>query len=81
MPELGFTVGYYLTPRMKVFAGYNILYWTNVARSGGLIDPVVNPNLLQPGTSAAAVPARPAQQIQFTDLWAQGVNVGLEIRY
>lgn len=81
VPELGFTVGYYLTPRMKVFAGYNILYWTNVARSGGLIDPVVNPNLVPPGTSAAAVPARPAQQIQFTDLWAQGVNVGLEIRY
>ena len=52
-----------------------------MARSGGLIDPVVNPNLVPPGTSAAAVPARPAQQIQFTDLWAQGVNVGLEIRY
>lgn len=81
VPELGFTVGYYLTPRMKVFAGYNILYWSNVARSGGLIDTVVNPNLVPPGTSGTALPARPAQQIQFTDLWAQGVNVGLEIRY
>jgi hypothetical protein len=74
-------VGYYLTPRMKVFAGYNILYWSNVARSGGLIDTVVNPNLVPSGTSGTALPARPAQQIQFTDLWAQGVNVGLEIRY
>lgn len=81
VPELGLTLGYYLTPRMKVFAGYNILYWSNVARSGGLIDPVVNPNLVPPGTAGAALPARPAQQIQFTDLWAQGVNVGLEIRY
>lgn len=81
VPELGFTVGYYLTPRMKVFAGYNLIYWSNVARSGGLIDPVVNPNLIPPGTPGPAVPARPAQQIQFTDLWAQGVNVGLEFRY
>jgi hypothetical protein len=73
-------LGYYITPKLKVFAGYNVLYWTNVARSGGLIDASVNPNLIPPA-SGSALPARPAQQVQFTDLWAQGVNVGLELRY
>ena len=80
VPELGLTLGYYITPKLKVFAGYNVLYWTNVARSGGLIDASVNPNLIPPA-SGSALPARPAQQVQFTDLWAQGVNVGLELRY
>ena len=38
MPEIGFTLGYDLTSRLKATVGYTLLYWSNVARPGDQID-------------------------------------------
>ena len=32
------TLGYQLTETVRLYAGYNFLYWTNVARPGAQID-------------------------------------------
>lgn len=88
VPEVGLTLGYQVTDHVKVTAGYNFLYWSNVVRPGGQIDRNVNTNLV-PSLAATAGqrgnnggnPPVPAPQLRDTDFWAQGVNFGLEFAY
>lgn len=84
IPEVGATVGYQLTSGLKLFAGYNFLYWTNVARSAEQIDQTVNPNLIPDPTGAGgsgAGPAQPHLHRRDTGFWAHGVTVGLEWKW
>lgn len=80
IPELGATVGYQLTERLKLNVGYTFLYWSNLIRPGDQIDTTVNPNLLPP-----AIPGNtflgPAVDIRETDYWVQGLSVGGEYRW
>ena len=83
IPQFGLDVGYQLTCRLRVYAGYDFLYWGNVARAGDLIDLGVNPGLLpgrlpppQPGG-----PARPACAFHDSDFWAQGLKLGLQYQF
>jgi hypothetical protein len=79
VPEVGLNVGYQLTPCLRLFVGYNFLYWSNVARPGRQIDTVVNVSQLSGGTLVG--PARPAFAFHGSNFWAQGVNFGLELKY
>ncbi len=78
VPELGLTLGYQLRPRWRATVGYSFLYWSNVARPGDQIDRVVNPNLLPPPVNPLVGAARPEFRFVDSDLWINGVNVGLE---
>src|SRR5205085_4276977 len=40
VPEVSANVGYWFTPTWRAYVGYNLLYWTNVARPGEQIDRV-----------------------------------------
>jgi hypothetical protein len=80
VPELSINLGYNLTERLRVFVGYNLLYWSNVVRPGDQVDflvdearvPFFNP------TGVAPLPGgRPGVPFRETDLWAQGLNFGL----
>ena len=75
VPELNLKVGYQLTPHWRVVAGYDVLYWTGVLRSGNLIDTTINPNLLPPPSGGG--PQRPQASLNTSSLIAQGFNVGL----
>ena len=83
VPEIGINVGRQVTDRLRVFAGYTFLYWSNVVRPGDQIDVGVNPTQIPtsagPGTLVGE--ARPAFAFHNTDLWAQGVNLGLELNW
>jgi hypothetical protein len=81
VPEFGVNLGYQITPHLRIFTGYTLLYWFNVVRAGNQVDLTVNPNLLPPVTGAAAGPAHPAPHFQTTDLWVQGLSTGLEFRF
>jgi hypothetical protein len=61
-----------------MMVGYNLIYWTNVARAGNMIDTQVNPAQLPPSTTSAGPPYR---QYTTTDFWAQGITLGLELKY
>jgi Putative beta barrel porin-7 (BBP7) len=66
-------------PRWQIVAGYDAMYWTDVQRSGGLIDTTINPNLIPlpiPGG-----PARPQPVFNTSPLLAQGFNVGVRYNY
>jgi len=83
LPEVGMNLGYHITPRLRVFAGYNFLYLSNVLRASGTIDPVVDaariPNFPLPGNPTPLTGVtRPAPQFHTTDLWAQGINFGMQ---
>lgn len=82
VPEIGFNVGRQVNDNVRVFAGYSFLYWNSVVRPADQIDYVINPTQLPtptgPGVLVGA--ARPAPMFRDTDLWAQGINLGVEFR-
>jgi hypothetical protein len=79
MPEIGFTLGYDLTPRLKATLGYTLLYWSNVARPGDQIDLNLDPGQFPPPTTTTG--QRPAFALHTSDFWAQGLNLGLDYRF
>jgi hypothetical protein len=85
MPSLELKVGYQVTPRLKVFAGYDFMFWNQVVRPGNQMNHNINLTqnaVLDPnGVGALVGPAQPAAQFNRSDFWAQGVNFGLEFRY
>jgi len=81
LPEIGLTLGYQLTRRLRLTAGYTLLYWSRVARPGDQIDLEVNPSLLTFPPNPAPNPARPRFDFRDSDLWAQGLNIGGEYRW
>jgi hypothetical protein len=83
VPEVTLNLGYQLTPGIRPFFGYNWMYLSNAVRPGNQIDrninPTQNPVLVPPGTLTG--PAAPLANFRSGDFWAQGFNLGLEIRY
>jgi hypothetical protein len=82
VPEFTLNVGYQLTPRLKVYAGYNFLYWTNVLRAGEQIDTTVDLTFVP--NAPPAIPSgqrRPAPLFRQTDLWVTGLQFGAQWRW
>ncbi len=67
-------LGYRLTSWARLLAGYTFLYWNNPIRAGDQIDLATNP-IPQPSSNRPAIPFR------TDNFWAQGVSVGLELRW
>jgi hypothetical protein len=81
VPELGVNVGYQINPCWRVTLGYTFIYWSRVARAGDQIDRDLNANLLPPEGPQETTHLRPEFNLLYSDLWAQGMNVGLEGRW
>jgi len=85
VPQAQIKLGYDLFRNIRVTAGYDFLYWTNVLRPGQQIDPVVNTSQTAPnslgGNLQLVGPARPMPVLNASDFWAQGVSFGLEFRW
>lgn len=83
IPEVGFNVGRQVTNNLRVYAGYNLLYISSVVRPGDQIDRVINPTQLPTiaGPGVLVGDARPAPLFRETDLWAQGLNLGLQLAW
>jgi hypothetical protein len=80
LPQVGLRGGMQLTDYVRVYAGYDFVYLSNVLRAGDQIDLRVNPNLLPPAQGAGG-PALPAYAPRHTDFWLQGVSLGLQVRF
>lgn len=80
MPELGLRAGVQVTQWARVFAGYNFLYLSNVARAGDQIDLRVNPTQLPPRTLVTG-PNLPAFTPHTTDFTINGFSLGVELRF
>jgi hypothetical protein len=79
VPELGVNVGYHVRDNVRVFAGYSLIYWSHVSRTGDQVDPFLNTSQLTNGTLSG--PRRPEFVVHDSDFWAQGINFGFEFTY
>jgi hypothetical protein len=83
VPELTLTVGYQLTPHLRVLLGYTAFDWNRIQRAGTQIDRRIDQT--QSPTSPTFVPGTIGTNPIFpgnrTDFWAQGVNVGMELKF
>lgn len=82
--EINPTLSLQLHPCIRCFAGYNIFYWSTVARAGTHMSNIVDPRQIPTDAaftpnSRATVPQRPG--ITTEGFFAHGVNVGLEIGF
>ncbi|MDI9446783.1 MAG: BBP7 family outer membrane beta-barrel protein [Planctomycetota bacterium] len=88
IPEMGLTLSYALTCRLKATFGYSLLYLSQVARPGDQIDAgqaagSTHINLKPTQLSGGDLTGVPAPQHRFitTDFWAQGLSFGLDYRF
>ena len=79
VPELGCTLAFDLASQVRATVGYNLLYWNAVARPGDQIDLNLDPRQFPP--SAVTGATRPQFVLHTSDYWAQGLNLGLEVRF
>ncbi len=78
VPELGVTLKYAIAPQWRATVGYTFLYWSSVVRPGDQIDRDVNPGLFPPESTPLAGLERPVFGFIESDLWVNGLNLGLE---
>ena len=82
VPEVGVSIGYYATNWMRISAGYNFLYWSDVVRPGDQIDRNLNTNQIPNfGVLPANVTPPPQRLFRSTDYWAQGLTLGVELNF
>jgi len=79
VPELALTLGWDFTPQLRGTVGYDLLYWTGVARPGDQIDLNLDPRQFPPPSTTTAT--RPQFVLHTSDYWAQGLNLGLDWRF
>lgn len=84
LPEGTVNIGYDISPRVRVFAGYSILYISDVERPGTAIQHAINPSQ-SPGFGGSigtlVGPGVPTYSFTRSDFWAQGLNFGVQMRY
>lgn len=80
IPETKLTLGYQLTPRLRVHAGYSFLVWTNVLRGGDQIDPYVNGQYLNGAANIQGL-NRPLYTPNYGHLYVHAINTGIEARF
>jgi Putative beta barrel porin-7 (BBP7) len=81
-PELNAKVGYMVTPSIRAYLGYDFLYLWNVLRPSDLTGlSTSGATVTVAGVPNPLTVTQPAFQFKDSNVWVQGVNVGVEIRY
>ncbi len=85
VPEVQFKVGYQFTPSASVYVGYDFLFANSVARPGNQVNRNINTSQSTSFTEDPIPipqgPAEPAFSFNSSSFWAQGVSLGLSIRF
>jgi hypothetical protein len=81
IPQLGLELGYQLTNCTRAYLGYNLLYWGSVMHAGDQIDRNIDPRNFAGDPDAADALFFPQVQDRNSTFWAQGINLGLEVRF
>lgn len=83
IPQVQLTASYALGCHLKLFAGYDFLYWADVIRAGEQVNIAINPNNLPPGDPPGSQPQPGTEPPGFfeSNFWAHGFNVGVEYAF
>lgn len=84
--DLNASVRFAITQSLGISVGYNFLYWSGVLRATDQISGNVNPTysaVLNSITGAAlqSGPAEPERRKDVSDIWAHGLNFGIDLRF
>lgn len=79
VPEVALKLGYQVTSQLRIHAGYDFLFWSNVVRPGNVIDTGINVSQIPPGAPAGA--SRPLPHLEGSDFWAQGIDLGAVLSF
>ena len=80
VPEIGVKLGVQVTDNLRVYVGYNVVYWSNVLRTGDVVDLHVNGSNLPPRTNPVGE-LLPKFAPTYSDFWAQGISFGAQLRW
>jgi hypothetical protein len=85
IPEVNLNVGWRITPSATIMVGYSFLYVSNVVRPGNQISRNINWTQTTAYTedphAKLVGPAQPTFQYNDSSFYAQGVNLGLAVRF
>lgn len=85
VPEVRLNVGYQITPAASLYLGYNFLFANNVVRPGNQVNRNLNTSQSASWTEdpnpTPSGPAQPSFSFNSSSFWAQGVSLGLGIRF
>jgi len=83
IPELTANLGIHVTRSILLFAGYNFMWISRVARPGLQISPIVDSSTVpfHPNYGQLGRPPAPRTLFVQDELWIHGVNFGMQIRY
>jgi Putative beta barrel porin-7 (BBP7) len=83
LPELSVTLSCQLTNNVRIFAGYNLLYWPTVVRPADQLDMRIDPR--QVPTDQTFIPGfhgqGPQTTFNSTSFFANGFTVGVEFGF
>jgi hypothetical protein len=80
VPEVGLKAGVQVNSTVRLWAGYNFLYWSSVVRGGRLIDTRVNGSQL-PNNGPVTGPLFPRLETRIDDFITHGAMIGLQIQF
>lgn len=85
VPEVGLNVGYRFTPAASVYLGYSFLYASSVARPGNQVNRNINTTQTTSWTEdthpTPTGPAQPSFSFNSSSFWAQGLSIGIGVRF
>jgi hypothetical protein len=81
IPQLGLELGYQISCHTRAYLGYNLLYWGDVMRAGNQIDRNIDPRNWASAPDAANALPFPQFPDRQSSFWAQGINLGAEVRF
>jgi hypothetical protein len=77
VPEFNVNLRYQWTPLWRLNVGYTFMALTNVLRPGDQIDLDIDPNQFPPGVPGTF----PVFAFNESDVWLQGINLGVECNF
>jgi hypothetical protein len=80
IPQVSLELSYQMTCRLRAYVGYDLLYWAPIWRAGDQIDLFIDPRNFAPLPQPGRLPL-PTFPGQYSNFWAQGINVGMEMRF
>jgi hypothetical protein len=82
IPEIDVKLGYMITPYIRAYVSYDFLYLFNVLRAGDQSGTQTSGvTVAVAGVPTPITVATPAFRFKDSDVWVQGINFGMEIRY
>lgn len=83
VPEGELKIGCQVSRFLRLYVGYDFMYWSRVVRPGSQVDLVVDVKQvpIDPGFNPTATGTFPRPLFQHTDFWAQGIDFGMEFKY